>query len=953
MFTKRITVSAIAAALLAVQAAWAEQLPSDSRILTGKLDNGVTWMYRQHDNPPGKMALMVHIDTGSLNETESQRGLAHFTEHMVFNGSENFPPGELIPYFESIGMDFGGDINAFTSFDQTSYMLFLPDTDLKEIDKGLMVLSDQAFRASFLDEEVEKERGVILSEKRAGMSAQQRIRDKLWPEVFAGSRFADRMVIGLEDVIANAPRSEFVDYYRTWYRPERVTVLLVGDASPDPIIPLIDKWFGQYRLTAETRPEHGPEFKHFTEQRAFIVTDPEFSRGEVAMYNIRPGRPPTTTVEQARVDLLDELGGWILQRRFSDRLQSGDASYTQAFASAFNFFNDAMLVMGQASGEPENWEKMLDELIEEVGRARQYGFTERELELARKEFLSDAERAVKTESTQNARRILMEMDSAVNDREPIMSAEQELEIVKRLLPTVTLAEVSKAFADNFEAGSFAYVLTMPEKEDVKLPSNDELLAAARAALAKKVAPPSEEKHAESLLAEMPAPGKVAEQTRDEDLDITHLWLDNGVRVHHRYMDYKKDSVMVTISLAGGQIEETAANAGVTETASLILDQPATSRLTSNDITDLMTGENIRVRGNADGDAMVVSVSGSPEDLEKGLQLAHALLTDGKLEQSAFDNWKESALQRYKMFEKQPQFVAIRALRDVLSGGDPRLTMTDPDRINAQSIEAAQKWFDRLCAQAPIEVAVVGEIKLEEVMPLIETYIGSLAQRPRSAERLDSLRTLKRGVGPLVEHVSVDTITPQAMIMYGFVGADASNERDDQALQLAAKTLSSQLIKQIREELGQVYSIGAQSQASEVYRDAGVFMAGAPCAPENPEGVIAEIETIYGAFAKSGPTAEELENARKQVLNDLDTQMKEPRFWLGQLSHADLHAIDFAELKCLRQSFEELTAEQVRETFCKYYQPARVYEVIARPNSGSAEPGDGEEVEKKAEPAAAD
>ena len=217
-----------------------EKLPSDDRVKTGKLSNGVTWLYRQHDNPPGKMALMIHIDTGSLNETEEQRGLAHFIEHMAFNGSENFAPGALIPYFESIGMEFGRDLNAFTSFDQTVYKLDLPDTQPETVDKALMVLSDYAFRLLLPAEEVDKERGVILSELRAGMSAQQRIRDQLFEKLFVNTRIGQRLPIGLEKVISGAPRALLEEYYRTWYRPERTVLMIVGDAAPEPYLPLIE-----------------------------------------------------------------------------------------------------------------------------------------------------------------------------------------------------------------------------------------------------------------------------------------------------------------------------------------------------------------------------------------------------------------------------------------------------------------------------------------------------------------------------------------------------------------------------------------------------------------------------------------------------------------------------------------------------------------------------------------
>jgi zinc protease len=277
-------------------------------------------------------------------------------------------------------------------------------------------------------------------------------------------------------------------------------------------------------------------------------------------------------------------------------------------------------------------------------------------------------------------------------------------------------------------------------------------------------------------------------------------------------------------------------------------------------------------------------------------------------------------------------MAIAALLDLISGSDPRVTMNDPQRINAQTLERAQAWLERLCREAPIEVAVVGEITQEQVMPLIEKYLGSLPERPRSAARLDRLRRLNRAEGPLERRVSVDTITPQAMVFYGFVGSDARQVRDSRALELAGKILDSQLIERVREELGLVYSIGVQSEPSAAYHDAGMFVTGAPCAPDKADELVGEIETIFTRLAEEGPTEEELANAQKQVLNNLDTRMKEPTFWWGQLQYAHLHKVDLDQLKHVRESFQAFTCEQVRDVFRKYYVPQRMYHVIAVPAS---------------------
>ncbi len=920
----------LAALLLALPVLAGEKLPSDERIKTGQLKNGLTWKYFQHANPPGRMALLVHVGSGSLNETDAQRGVAHFLEHMAFNGTEHFKPGELIPFFERIGMEFGPDLNAFTSFDQTAYMLFLPDVKPETIEQGLKVLSDYVFRQLLLDEEIDQERGVILSELRSGMSAQQRLRDQLFERLFAGTRVGRRLPIGVAEVIEKAPRSEFEDYYRTWYRPERMTLILVGDSAPEPLLPLVEQWFGTYEPPRPARPEQGPELQPFTQERAFVFSDPEYADGDVDLYDVRPARPPTTTVEQARVDLVEQIGSWIIGRRYADRVKKGEAAYRTASASVSSFLRGGMLVNASATGEPKDWEKMLDELVRELTRARAHGFTARELELAKKELTAGAERAVRTESTRNARGVLMQLTGDVNDGEPTLSAQQNLDLLNRLLPSITLAEVNRAFAENFKPGTFAFVVTLPAQEGVKLPTEDEVLAAARAAQARTAEPPAEETRATELLEELPKPGSVTEQTTDEALGITSAWLSNGVRVHHRFMDYKKDTVLVSIALAGGEIEETAENAGISQVATLAFAQPATGRLKSTDVEDILTGKNIRVGADARGDAFTVTISGSPRDLETGLQLAYALLTDGRIETSAFDKWKQGALQQYAMASRMPQFIAIKTLRELLSGNDPRRTVLDPAKINAQDVARAQAWLERIRDNAPIEATIVGDLPRDEALALLARYVGALRPRPRSADHLAPLRQTRRGAAPLERRVTVDTVTPQTMAVAGFVGTDAQNVTDVRALDLAANVLDSRLIKRIREELGLVYSISAGNAPSPAYRDSGLFYSGAPCAPDKGDEVVAEIHAAFKAFATDGPTAEELANAKKQYANNLDTDMKEPRWWFERLQYFDLRGFKLADLRNVPEAYEAFTAEQVRDVFRKYYVPERMFHVVATP-----------------------
>jgi zinc protease len=361
----------------------------------------------------------------------------------------------------------------------------------------------------------------------------------------------------------------------------------------------------------------------------------------------------------------------------------------------------------------------------------------------------------------------------------------------------------------------------------------------------------------------------------------------------------------------------------------------------------MTGKNISVgsrgggrRGRRGGggmggseDTLDITVQGSPKDLEIGLQLAHALLTEGRIEESAFNNWRLQSLQQIERMQTMPRFKAMEATVDLLAGGDVRRKFPTADTINRQSLPAAQAWYDRLCRQAPMEVAIVGDIKLDDVMPLVERYIGSLPERQRSGKHLDKLRRLARPTGPLARNIEVETVTPQGMAIAGFVAADGRNTQDRRALTLASQILSTRVIKNIREDQGLVYSIRASYRPSRVYRDSAQFSAGAPCDPAKVKTVTEEVHRLFQEFAQSGPTEEELANAKKQVANNLDTDMKEPSYWWRILQHYDLHGRDLTEEKVEREAYEEFSARQIQGVFQKYYQPTRQFTVTAVPTGG--------------------
>jgi zinc protease len=304
-------------------------LPVDPAVRIGILANGVTYWVRPHATPPGKITLWMRVGTGSLNEEDGQEGLAHYLEHMAFKGTEHFPPGELISYFESIGLRFGQHQNAFTGFDQTTYTLSLPDTRPETLDKGLLYLADIAFRMRLAAEDVDKERSIILEEKRAHKGVHQRLTDKLFPELLSGSRAAHRLPIGLKETITRLQRDDFVAYYTTWYQPTKVTILAVGDAAADTIVEMITKHFATWTRDQAAPANKDSGIQPYDTLRALVVTDPELTTSGIETLALRP-HTPKRTVADARRQLLERLGMWMVNRRIGQRIREGTAPYQEA-----------------------------------------------------------------------------------------------------------------------------------------------------------------------------------------------------------------------------------------------------------------------------------------------------------------------------------------------------------------------------------------------------------------------------------------------------------------------------------------------------------------------------------------------------------------------------------------------------------------------------------------------
>jgi zinc protease len=927
----------------------AAKLPTDSRMVTGTLDNGLSYIVMKHSNPPGRANMYIHVSTGSLNETDQQRGLAHFLEHLAFNGSENFPAGTVVDFFQSMGLTFGQHQNAFTSFDQTAYILSFPDNKQETIARGMKFFGDVSGRLLLAEKEIDNERQVIMEEKRARLSAAQRVQDYVLERLFPGSLIGQRLPIGVEETILGMKRQDFVDYYSKWYVPSNMTVIVVADAEPAEVVKEIATAFsGGDR---KPRPvDVDPGVRPTSSTTAIVAHDKEQKRAEISVVMVAGKEPPLTTVGDLRQDLVRGLGTSMFNRRLGAKLAKGGTSFLSGSAFAENLFGAAALRQVGFEGEPAKWKDMLTELGTELQRARLHGFTQREMDDVKREMIAGAERLVEQSTTMRADTLIRMVNNSVATGDTMVGPTEELALYKRILPTITVSEASETFRQLFDTTNVTFVAELPSDVAGGLPTESELVELGKKALDVK---PEAEKEAErptTLMTKMPAPGTLGATSAHAASNVVSGMLSNGVTVHYRFMDYKKDTAWVSINFAAGSLQETADNRGVSQVAALA---GATSTLSSTDIRDIMTGTKVSTNLVPGGDTMSVQVSGNPAELEKGLQLAHLLMTDPVIEQPAFDRWKTATLRSIDERGSNPQAAISEAMaKTVFPASEVRTQPLTKAQVEALSPAVAQAWLRNAMATAPIEVSVVGDIPQDKAMKLVETYIGSLPSREKiSGVTLDDLRTIKRPVGPTTNVVEINTITPLAIVIQGFYGPDVENVEDSRIMQMAGRILDTRFFKKVREEEQLAYSPGCRVQPGQDYPGFGLVLTASPTEPGKVERLTKANIEVFDEFAKGGPTAEEVETAKKQIANQLDETMKEPSFWLGRTATMTYRNVKLDDVVGAAAFYQSVTPSQIVATFNRYYSPQTSMTCVVKPSAQSSGSGESKGDLSPAAPAA--
>ncbi|MEQ1693186.1 MAG: insulinase family protein [Gemmatimonas sp.] len=855
------------------------RLPVDPAVRVGTLSNGLRYYVRRNSKPEQRAELRLVVNAGSILEDNDQRGLAHFLEHMAFNGTKSFAKNDIVKYLESIGVRFGADLNAQTGFDETTYILPVPTDSAGILEKSFRFLGDVATGILFDSLDVVAERGVVLSEWRSGLGAGERIRDLQFPVIFQGSRYALRLPIGLPEVIEKANPSPLKRYWRDWYRPDLMAVIAVGDADPAKLEGLIRRTFGSIPRRANARPRTVASVPKHDSTLVTIATDAELTSSSVGvLWKLPP--TGTRTVGEFRNLMMRRLYNSMLNQRFGELSQRPDAPFVGAGAGGGNFVRGSDYYSLDADAKEGKLLASLQVVLTEAERVQRHGFLQSELDRGRTNLLRSLERAfTERDKTPSASFVGEYIDNYLSG-DGIPGVAFEFSAAKALLPGVTLAEVNALGSERSGAANRVVTVTLPKKDGLIVPTEAEVRKIFATVVASTISPWTETVAEGALVRVTPTPGRVVAEKRFDSIGLTEWTLSNGVRVYVKSTDFNADQVLMTAWSPGGASllpDSAVFRAALTTTA---LERGGAGEFSLIDLNKKLTGK-VAAASPFIGDLSEgLSGRASPKDLETLMQLIWLRMTAPRADTVAV----QALLQQFDAVlrnkDANPAAVFSDTVQVTLAGGHPRarpLSVAMLKELDLAQMLAIYK--DRFGDASDFSFLFVGNVDLAVLKPLVEQWLAALPATNR--------KETYRDVGPKLFSGRIDKtvrkgVAPQSQTALLLAGADTWSREQAYLLSSVGEVLEMRLNDRLREALGGTYSVGINTAFSRRPRQEWQVVISYGSAPEKADTMFAAVRQELDSLRRVPPTAAELERVREQQRRELEVARKQNNWWLGML-----------------------------------------------------------------------
>jgi len=854
-------------------------IPVDPAVAWGLLENGLRYAILPNPEPPDRVSMRLFVDAGSLMENDDQQGLAHFLEHMAFNGTRNFPAGEMVEYFQRLGMGFGNHTNAHTSFNETVYKLELPKSDAAMIDEGMKLFRDYADGMLLDPDEIEDERGIILSEKRDRDSVDWRTFVEQIGFAFPGQRISKRMPIGVEEVISGAPRERFVEFYENWYTPNRMAVVVVGDVATDEVEGIVKKHFGD--LPARERRPMPPMGE--MSKRGFAVHhhhEEEAGETSVSIEALKPRVDPPDNGERRLYDLHLLIASRMIDRRLERLAKQPGAPINSASMRSGDFFElgFALHASIDADCKPENWKPALALVEQELRRALEHGFTQAELAEAKANIRVVYEQAAQQMATRQSRDLADDLAGRLGSRRIFTNPADDLPRVVASLEKITAESCRDHLRELWGSANETLVFVSGNAKIENAVATIE--SAYQESQAVAVAAPEEKSVAEFAYAKLPGPGTVAERKEIEDIGVTQLRFGNQVRVNLKVTDFEDAAVHVKARIGSGLITEPVP--GLSFLLGSIFTKGGLEAHSDDDLQALFAGKPVEVNFAVDDDAFSLSGQTTPEALADQLALMRAFVTNPGFRDEAVTEFKGALDYVYQQLEKTPGGFAQDEVARFLHGGDARFGFPAREEVEALSAAQAREWLMPDLAKGYCEVTLVGDFDKERAIALLAQTFGNLPGRAAEKPAHDQERIVKFPAGGEKEFLFESEI-PKAMAVAHWPTTDIFEIEKTRRLGMLSAILDDRLRLKVREELGDAYSPFAHNLPSDTWKGYGYLFASVTVDPAQAGKVAGVIAAIAADLAKGDSiTEDELERAKKPQVVSIEEMRRTNRYWMNSV-----------------------------------------------------------------------
>ena len=902
-------------------------LTPDPKILIGKLDNGLMYYIRENHKPEKRAELRLAVKAGSILEDDDQQGLAHFDEHMAFNGTKSFPKQDIVNFLEMSGVRFGADLNAYTSFDETVYMMQVPTDSPNVLKKGFQILEEWSHDVSYDDKEIDKERGVVIEEWRLRRGAEYRVSMMHIPMELYKSHYADRITIGKKEILESCPHDALRKFYRDWYRPDLMAVFAVGDFNKEEIEKLIQEHFSHLKNPEKERERIQFPVPDNKETLVSIATDRELTRASVDVM-FKRDTSSQSTASDYRNEIISNLASGMLNERYQELLQKPNPPFIYAYNYDGQFIGPKQAYNLSAGVKENSILDGLEAMVTEAYRVKQHGFTETELERQKIQMLRGMEKAYKERDKTESRPFISEYIRNFLHNEPIPGIEVELALYQQFLPGITLQDVDRQIRKQITEGNRVITVSAPQKDSVKVPTEAEVLAVMNKISAKQLDPYIDKVNTEPLVSHLPAPGKVMEEKKIVSLGVTEWKLSNGARVILKPTDFKNDEILFSAYSVGGTSLVPDKDYISATFAATLIQQSGVGNFDETALQKKLSGKIVNVGPSISQLSEGFGGNASPQDIETLFQLVYLYGTSPRKDSTAFS----SLITRYKAMLQNRSVSPEAAFADTnqvtLANYHLRarpITIALIKEINFNKTVSVYK--DRFADFSDFIFFFVGNFKTDSIRPFVEEYLASLPSLNRKELWKDN------GIEPPKGVISKQVrkgIEPKSSINLTFTGPFEWTQQNRYDFNSMLEALNIKLREVLREDKGGTYGVGASGSPSLYPRPEYSISVRWGCDPNRVDELVnAALEQIDSAKLKPFDHGY-VEKVRETQRRGYEVNLKQNGFWLNNLRSYYIHHEDPEMMLNYPKLVDNLTAAAIQNAVKKYFDMKNYVKVVLYP-----------------------